>query len=178
MVKLRPMFKFLSDNYSGNLIGVEIGVRGGLHSKTVLESLTNINKLYLVDPYKDYICKSGRLEIVAPWKEVSRCIMTSFNFDKRIEWIYKKSDDAVVFIPNNLDFVYIDGLHIYNQVYRDIYNYYPKIKKGGIIGGHDFNRNHPGVKRAVKDFCRDNKIHFHKNNWSRDTVFHDWWIVK
>ena len=47
------------------------------------------------------------------------------------------SEDAVDDIPEKLDFVYIDGNHAYEYVKKDIGLYYPKLKKGGVIGGHD-----------------------------------------
>lgn len=49
------------------------------------------------------------------------------------------SDSAEKFIKENkLDFLFIDGNHIYEQVNKDINNYLPKMKIGGIISGHDY----------------------------------------
>jgi predicted O-methyltransferase YrrM len=41
------------------------------------------------------------------------------------------------FLDESLDFVYIDGEHSHTAVVNDIHAWYPKIKKGGYIGGHD-----------------------------------------
>ena len=38
----------------------------------------------------------------------------------------------------SIDFLFIDGGHKYTQVKKDIDAWYPKIKKGGIICGHDY----------------------------------------
>jgi hypothetical protein len=43
-----------------------------------------------------------------------------------------------LFEPESLDAVYIDGYHFYKAVLEDIDVWYPKIKKGGILCGHDF----------------------------------------
>jgi hypothetical protein len=38
----------------------------------------------------------------------------------------------------DLDFVYVDGLHTTDQVYRDIMNALDFVKVGGFVSGHDF----------------------------------------
>ena len=51
----------------------------------------------------------------------------------------------------SLDFVYIDASHDYKSVQADINAWYPKVKPGGYIGGHDYRSNCPGVWRAVNE---------------------------
>lgn len=51
------------------------------------------------------------------------------------------------FANNTLDVVYIDACHKYEAVKNDIVIWKPKVKKGGIIAGHDFCMD--GVKKAV-----------------------------
>ena len=48
-----------------------------------------------------------------------------------------------------LDFVFIDGAHLYEDVLADIKAWKRKVKKGGYIGGHDYDN--PNVKRAVDE---------------------------
>ncbi len=48
-----------------------------------------------------------------------------------------KSDDGVKVLKRKFDFVYIDGVHTYEQVKKDIQNYLPLINENGFIGGHD-----------------------------------------
>ena len=38
----------------------------------------------------------------------------------------------------SLDFVFIDGDHAYASVMADILAWYPKVKRGGLLGGHDY----------------------------------------
>ncbi len=45
------------------------------------------------------------------------------------------------------DAVFIDGDHAYTAVSSDISAWLPKVKPGGLIGGHDFD--YPDVRRAV-----------------------------
>jgi hypothetical protein len=49
-----------------------------------------------------------------------------------------------------LDFVYIDSIHSFRHVCRDIDLWLPKIRPNGLIGGHDYaSKEWPGVVRAV-----------------------------
>ena len=42
------------------------------------------------------------------------------------------------FEDNSLDFVYIDANHAYEFVKEDIELWYPKVKSGGYVMGHDY----------------------------------------
>lgn len=77
-----------------------------------------------------------------------------------ITLVEKNSNDACAdFKPESIDFVYIDGDHSYEQCKRDIINYLPLVKAGGIIGGHDYGivsgnlptEPFPGVRQAVEE---------------------------
>ena len=48
-----------------------------------------------------------------------------------------------------VDTIYIDGEHYYAEVTRDIDFWLPYIRPGGVLCGHDFWPNHPGVMDAV-----------------------------
>ena len=57
-------------------------------------------------------------------------------------------------IPNDsLDLVFIDADHSYEAVKKDILAYTPKLKKGGMLTGHDID--YPGVNRAVNELIKD-----------------------
>jgi predicted O-methyltransferase YrrM len=55
------------------------------------------------------------------------------------------------------DVVYIDASHDYESVKKDIQEWIPKVKSGGIICGDDYTDGWPGVKKAVNEFF-GNKI--------------------
>jgi len=172
---MRPVTKYIKDNYdiSKPLVGVEIGVKSGTNSISILESLP-IEKLYLIDPF-DFYKRQGFIQ-----KEEKI-------FDKRMEpyvdkvvVIKEKSIDAIDRIPDELDFIYIDGCHDLNIVKDDIRVYYPKVKKGGIFGGHDYTQK-PGVFRAVNRFVKEYNYELHKEMSYFPTVNKgatDWWVIK
>ncbi|KAH3766052.1 WD repeat domain 60 [Pelomyxa schiedti] len=49
------------------------------------------------------------------------------------------SEQAAKLIPDDsLSFVYIDARHDYSSVLQDLSLWYPKLKRGGVLAGHDF----------------------------------------
>jgi predicted O-methyltransferase YrrM len=167
---LRDSMQRLKDGK--NLVGVEIGVYFGENSKSILDNL-DIKKLYLVDPYEEGLV--GIKEKNAPQFIRNGAYSLLHSHSSKIEWIKKKSQDAVEDVPDNLDFVYIDGDHSYEGAKRDIELYWPKIKEGGILAGHDFDNEN--VAKAVKDYFegRDNMITF--TGVDRDNTV-EFWIHK
>ena len=79
------------------------------------------------------------------------------------------SHDAVKELNSKTyDFIYIDGLHTYDGVKNDIINYLPLVKKGGMIGGHDYGTKHPhliGVTEAVNEMLGEPDKVFEDNSW-------------
>ena len=60
-----------------------------------------------------------------------------------------------VHIPDkSLDMVYLDAAHYEDGVLADLKVYYPKVKPGGIIAGHDYLNPDYGVKEAVNFFIK------------------------
>ncbi len=59
---------------------------------------------------------------------------------------------AKLYDDNSLDFVYIDASHDEPSVAADLRAWFPKVKRGGWIGGDDLTSSHPGVQLAVDKF--------------------------
>jgi hypothetical protein len=60
---------------------------------------------------------------------------------------------------DSLDFVYIDANHAYEYVYADLRAWYPKVRIGGVLAGHDiFTQSCPDVTSAVVEFCLEYKL--------------------
>ena len=132
----------------------EVGVREGYFSKFILDN-TSVEKLYAIDPWE----RNPELEHGAQ-EAFDTCHRLLHQFGKRAEMIKDYSPSAAeIFEDEILDFVYIDGLHDYESVKADIKAFYPKIKKGGIIAGHDYHKGDwPGVYDAVNEFTTINNL--------------------
>lgn len=156
----------LTENKS--LIGAEIGVFKGENAESILTTL-NIKQLYLIDPYEPYT-NVAEDEVILN-HALDECLLRLYDkFKTKITFLLTKSEDAVNDIPNNLDFVYIDGDHKYNMVKKDIQNYYPKLRRGGILGGHDYYAMSE-VCKAVDEWVK----RMHHKLYVKNA---DWWIVK
>lgn len=159
----RDIFQQIKDKE--NPVGIEIGVDEGATSWYFLTHHPTL-RLYGIDPYQAY----------QDWYPGGYLSDSSVNRAKRImeqrlapytsRWTHYRmtSDQAVEkFADESCDFIFIDGLHEYDQVLKDCKNYYPKIKKGGVFAGHDYGVIE-GVRRAVNEFAvsvgRNELAHF------------------
>jgi len=64
----------------------------------------------------------------------------------------------------SLDFVYIDADHTYEIVKKDIESWYPKVKIGGILAGHDYYNSNQ-VIRAVGETIGQSNITTNRLSW-------------
>lgn len=162
--QLRPALQCLKE--MEGLIGVEIGVSIGVNAECILKNL-DIERLYLVDPYDSGWRRLGKK--AACWEEEAHKRLDKHG--KKIVWIKSTAFEAAPKIPRHLDFVYIDGDHSYEAVKKDIAFYYPKVRMGGVFGGHDYEAKEPGVTKAVNEFIEQTTYELHHERW-------DWWLVK
>ena len=75
------------------------------------------------------------------------------------------SGSAAHFEDNSVHFCFIDASHLYGNVKKDLNAWYPKIKPGGFLAGHDFGDGTNGVGIAVKEFCAERNLEF-RNDYS------------
>ena len=69
----------------------------------------------------------------------------------KIKTIVSLTDEAAkYFNDEEIDVIFVDGGHSYEVVKADILAWLPKMKKGGIMAGHDFNA-WQGVNKAVQE---------------------------
>lgn len=117
-------------------IGVEVGVWEGEFT----ERFCKVGlKMYGIDPWMTV----GREQ--QQNNRYGRVMVRLAPYDCKI--IRKTSMEGVKdFADESLDFVYIDGVHKYKNVYEDIVEWAKKVKKGGAISGHDYLCTDPATK--------------------------------
>jgi len=65
----------------------------------------------------------------------------------------KKIDDSFVFVSLDAD--------LYEPIYNGLKFFYPKLVSGGYIFIHDFNNDkYKGARKAVEQFCDEQKINY------------------
>lgn len=68
-----------------------------------------------------------------------------------------------LFLDESIDFVFVDADHSYEGVTEDIKFWYPKVKRGGTMAGHDYDWT--SVKSAVTDFFVTKPVYIHNTSW-------------
>ena len=158
------------------LFGAEIGVYKAEMSVELLKYYSNLC-LLLVDgwvPYNggDWTSNQNQQTFDLIKQEA---IMKTASWRNHCFIIDQPSPAASLIIPNeSLDFVFIDGNHQYEAVLEDLEAWYPKVKTGKLLIGHDYVRSdgHTGVQKAVMEFSDHlNLLH----DTGKDTT---WWIWK
>ena len=121
--------KFLFE--SGRRVGVEVGVNQGEFGIKLCEAGL---KVYGIDPYITY---PGYKDPESYKSNYEEALENLKGYDYTI--IKKFSMDALAdFKDESLDFVYIDGNHFLPYIAADIFGWDAKLRKGGIMSGHDY----------------------------------------
>ena len=156
----------------------EIGVYRGKYTEVYINRATT-SRVYLIDIWETsnhdgYISGMGPGDIENGYKEVQEIygVLPNVTLCKGFstEWSQKFNDEF-------FDWVYLDADHSYQSVLNDIKHWYPKVKKGGIISGHDFlpNPNHDisyfGVDKAVCEFFNPNDIFLTNEEYYKSWVY-------
>jgi hypothetical protein len=119
--------------------GAEIGTFKGEFSKDILQNWGGT--LYMIDVWKplsneEYLDSSNHGTHKTAYSDAMDSIS---GFEDRGLMIRAASKIASkIFADESLNFVYIDANHAYDYVVEDIEVWFPKIKKGGYLCGHDY----------------------------------------
>jgi len=156
---------------------VEVGSAEGVFARTVLSQWEG-KSMFLVDPWEKQdpdVYKEKQPDNYDAWYK--SCLALQ-EHDKRITLLAMLSAEASTrFVDNSLDLVYIDGNHSHRAVMQDMDLWWPKVKIGGIMGGHDFLiKTEDGwfceVESAVLRWTKEHNVAFHV------TPCTSFWITK
>ena len=137
---------------------VEVGCKQGRTTGFMLSALPDL-RVIAIDPwaavpnsaedYKEWDFKAIEAEF---WKNVGenkercdmlRTISEEACADPYIERLFREDD---------IDMVFIDAGHDYDSCKQDIELWWPLIREGGMLCGHDYQHKFPGVMRAVAEY--------------------------
>ena len=135
---------------------VELGCKEGRTTGHILKSVQD-SRVIAIDPWMPMPQQKGVVggetyeewdfaKIEAQfWENVGdskhRCEMLRMTSDIASEKLDGKQFDAI----------FIDAAHDYVNVMADIKRWWPKVRDGGLLIGHDANHKWPGVERAIAD---------------------------
>lgn len=156
-------------NFQGeNLVGLELGVFRAESFCTILQNCPNIKMLHGIDswlPYIDYLKEpyDGNPAYEMDTKTIKHIRLTAlhnieFSGYKEKATIHEKNSDECVndFADETLDFIFLDTYMTLEQAQKDLHHWYPKLKKGGLFTGHDWNSS--AVQQAVNEYREKNNI--------------------
>lgn len=130
----------------GFTYGAEIGVFEGRYAEILFQQIPNL-KLLCVDDWK--------LGVTHP--KMKRAVHRLNKYNAII--IHKTSMEAVKSVKDeSLDFVFIDASHKYPDVRDDIREWTKKVRRGGIVSGHDYStltRTGNDVVRPVNEYVQE-----------------------
>lgn len=165
-----------------NAVVAEVGVQEGTFSSFIIQHTDPI-KLYLIDCWEfqdPRIFDDPEANVNQDAQdELYNKVKTKFSDNPNVIILKKYSKDAASMFPDEFfDWVYIDSNHAYEAVKEDLSLWYPKVKKGGFICGHDylhFERHGFGITKALNEFMRDNNLYF---TYLTDGDVHESWAVQ
>ena len=166
----KDCFNLIIDLLTGDIKMAEVGCFMG--DSTILWAVhPRIKTLYAIDPWLGGYDKSETAaydmlkaesmfdERTRNFSNVSKIKMTSEAASRMIE-------------DESLDMVYIDACHVYESVKKDVLLWYPKVRKGGLVTGHDYYENGDnmkdymgGVARAVIETIGKPQHVYYDSSW-------------
>ena len=168
---------FLDD--LGAAVAVEVGVKEGRHARFWLRN-SRLRMLHMVDPWLHQTPQQGQREyhdVSNRGQRVQDASLAALTAALAQKAVYASRytlhrnfsvDAARGFAPASVDVVYLDARHEYEGVMEDINAWWPVLRWGGLLAGHDFvpdtdpaDMGKPGappfpagVQRAVFEFAR------------------------
>lgn len=138
---------------------VEIGVFRGKNAEVLRAEFPDAH-LYLIDPWKpspSYISSGSAVsEDQKIYDKAKQRTLSLFENDPHLTIVEKPSQEALSDVLEEVDLVFIDANHDYEALKSDILTWQKKIRKGGILSGHNYGRPRlPGVEKAVKELVKD-----------------------
>jgi hypothetical protein len=154
IIGLINMVEFIFDRKPDAGTWVEVGSFNGESSSLIL-GFKKVKKLYCIDSwtnvpgYGDFtIQKPLFFKRMRPEVASGRCVPMEMS----------SAEASASFPAASVDAAYLDGDHSYEFVKSDLEHWFPKVKKGGFLCGHDYLHGGkekdawPGVTKAVDEF--------------------------
>lgn len=158
------LLQVLTSNIKLGASMIEIGSFMG-ESTFLFASTCYFDKIYSIDSYDGDDMGIKGLDLKG-WDFIQDQYKLNTRYFDFIEQINNFSFDVSDrFKDKSIDFIYIDADHTYESVKKDLELYIPKIKDGGIIGGHDYSDAWPGVKEAVTEIIGKPTWYFRDTSW-------------
>lgn len=170
---LAPVLSGLSRN--GPISVIEIGTRWG-DSLRYIAARFPVSSYLAIDPFTEYDDYAGDgFDQILREQDADSIFRSTQTLGakllgKRFQLLRAFSSDVADLLDDaGADFIFVDGNHRFDFVLEDLKNYWPKVKPGGYLCGHDFfmrshsagpggDYNEPMVYEAVQAFATEHKV--------------------
>lgn len=151
-------YEFMNSFIKPGDVGVEVGVDHGDGAARLLEN--DIARLILVDPWTPTSDRDGWTDVELEEMDRRHLLVSDrFSDDPRVSIHRESSHDFLPTLPGgSIDWIYLDGSHYEEDVYKDLSNSLRIVRPGGYIFGDDLNcrRWSIHIAKAVQRFLDDN----------------------
>lgn len=164
-----------------NMVVFELGTYTGKSALAMLPHIRQMNgKFYCVDWFRGNVEVEAEITTSYQQRNILDIFLSNIReagYGDYVTVLVGTTDGVASIVKDDVaDFIFIDADHRYSSVRNDLLNWYPKLKKGGLICGHDFEKHldecdynrvlekceedfvdgcHYGVIRAVCEFFPD-----------------------
>lgn len=161
-------------------VGVEVGCLVGDNARNIISKWKG-QQLCMIDPWgkqESEVYQEPTND--SDWNAcMASCQLLADEYKPRVKMMRDYSPGAAKYFEDgSLDFCYIDANHAFEAIRADIRAWWPKVKKGGLFGGHDFwsditPPNHCRVKDAVLAWSAETGLPIHYTSKCAS-----WWFIK
>jgi len=141
---IREHLPSLMQKLGFNGAGAEVGVWEGVNSEHIVANWPSCSKFYCVDLYlsEEMGCEPGdpKWQPQEVMDEIAqRASDKMARFGDKVEFVRENSLLAAMSMPaDSLDFVYMDTSVGRENVFYDLLAWYPVVRPGGVLAGHDY----------------------------------------
>ena len=134
---------------------VDVGTFLGGSAEMLCQGMPEDGKLFTIDNFEGCGLTKDRVpkETAARY---ARDRLSRFNADVIVG---DSREVAASFDKKSADLVFLDGDHAYASIAREIADFRPLVRPGGILAGHDYGcERWPMVTRAVDELVPDRQV--------------------
>lgn len=141
--------QFLAEIASKSEVIFEVGSFQGKSTRVMADN--SEAKIYCIDPWGVHCYNDHGIVFTTDSSTFSVFYANLYAYikSKRVIPCQVKFEDYEP--TEKADFIFLDGDHRYAAIKHDIIKAKQWIKSGGIIGGHDYHEEWPGVFKAVDE---------------------------